>query len=115
MKLSLVGLLLLPSCGCHAFMVPRASRVGGNTVHGQSSIAADVPAVNGKGGVENVAWDCDDEANCVQVDACDENECRTSLDVRIHGTWYDLSGTYAKFSSIHFVLSDSQSFDFLIL
>jgi hypothetical protein len=38
------------------------------------------------------AWECDDEANCVQVDACDEEQCRTSLDVRIHGDWYDLSG-----------------------
>lgn len=37
-------------------------------------------------------WECDDEANCVQVDACNEEECRTSLDVRIHGEWYDLSG-----------------------
>jgi hypothetical protein len=37
-------------------------------------------------------WDCDDEANCVPVPACDEKECRTSLDVRIHNTWYDLSG-----------------------
>jgi len=38
------------------------------------------------------AWECDEEANCVQVDACDEKECRTSLDVRIHGEWYNLSG-----------------------
>lgn len=38
------------------------------------------------------AWECDEEANCVQIDACDENECRTTLDVRIHGEWYDLSG-----------------------
>ena len=38
------------------------------------------------------AWDCDEDANCVQVDACDEEVCRTSLDVRIHGEWYDLSG-----------------------
>jgi acyl-lipid Delta6-acetylenase / acyl-lipid (9-3)-desaturase len=37
-------------------------------------------------------WECDDEANCVEVPACDEEQCRTSLDVRIHGTWYDLSG-----------------------
>lgn len=37
-------------------------------------------------------WDCDEEANCVAVEACDEVECRTSLDVRIHGKWYDLSG-----------------------
>jgi len=37
-------------------------------------------------------WDCDEEANCVAVDACDDEVCRTSLDVRIHGEWYDLSG-----------------------
>lgn len=43
---------------------------------------------------EPTAWDCDNEANCVQVAACDEEKCRTSLDVRIHGTWYDLSGMY---------------------
>ena len=38
------------------------------------------------------AWECDEEANCVEVPACDEEKCRTSLDVRIHNTWYDLSG-----------------------
>lgn len=38
------------------------------------------------------AWDCDDEANCVLIEACDEQICRTTLDVRIHGEWYDLSG-----------------------
>lgn len=38
------------------------------------------------------AWDCDEDVNCVQVDACDEEICRTSLDIRIHGEWYDLSG-----------------------
>lgn len=37
-------------------------------------------------------WECDEEANCKEVPACDEESCRTSLDVRIHGTWYDLSG-----------------------
>ena len=39
-----------------------------------------------------IAWECDDNANCVAVSACDEVSCRTSLDVRIHGKWYDLSG-----------------------
>jgi hypothetical protein len=29
---------------------------------------------------------------CKEVPACDEEVCRTSLDVRIHGDWYDLSG-----------------------
>lgn len=38
------------------------------------------------------AWLCDDEAVCVEVPACDEQVCRTSLDVRIHNKWYDLSG-----------------------
>mmetsp|Transcript_18947 Transcript_18947/g.39219 ORF Transcript_18947/g.39219 Transcript_18947/m.39219 type:complete len:502 (-) Transcript_18947:67-1572(-) len=39
------------------------------------------------------AWDCTDDLEvCTQVPACDDQECRTSLDVRIHGKWYDLSG-----------------------
>lgn len=38
------------------------------------------------------AWECDEEAECVEVPACNEEECRTTLDVRIHGKWYDLSG-----------------------
>ena len=42
--------------------------------------------------IDKKAWDCDEDANCVQIDACDEEMCRTSLDVRIHGEWYDLSG-----------------------
>jgi len=38
------------------------------------------------------SWDCDEEATCVEIEACDEEDCRTSLDVRIHGDWYDLTG-----------------------
>ena len=38
------------------------------------------------------AWECDEEAECVEVPACNDEECRTTLDVRIHGKWYDLSG-----------------------
>ncbi|KAL9183870.1 hypothetical protein ACHAXT_004726 [Thalassiosira profunda] len=38
------------------------------------------------------AWECDEEAECVEVPVCDDEECRTTLDVRIHGDWYDLSG-----------------------
>ena len=37
-------------------------------------------------------WECDEEINCIEVDACSVESCRTSLDVRIHGVWYDLSG-----------------------
>ena len=49
--------------------------------------------VNG-GAVAPAGWECDAEANCVEVPACNDQVCRTSLDVRIHGQWYDLSGTY---------------------
>ena len=44
-------------------------------------------------------WECNEEAECVQVPECNDEECRTSLDVRIHGEWYDLTGT---FSSVYF-------------
>eukprot|EP00526_Cylindrotheca_closterium_P012820 CAMPEP_0113620828 /NCGR_PEP_ID=MMETSP0017_2-20120614/10624_1 /TAXON_ID=2856 /ORGANISM="Cylindrotheca closterium" /LENGTH=454 /DNA_ID=CAMNT_0000530521 /DNA_START=165 /DNA_END=1529 /DNA_ORIENTATION=+ /assembly_acc=CAM_ASM_000147 len=38
-------------------------------------------------------WECDDDlTECREVPACDEEQCRTSLDVRIHGDWYDLTG-----------------------
>ena len=37
-------------------------------------------------------WECDEDAQCVEVPACDDEGCRTSLDVRIHGEWYDLTG-----------------------
>jgi hypothetical protein len=42
---------------------------------------------------EQTVWECDDDlTECKEVPACDEEQCRTSLDVRIHGEWYDLSG-----------------------
>jgi hypothetical protein len=41
---------------------------------------------------ELTTWECDDDIQCVEVPACDEEGCRTSLDVRIHGEWYDLTG-----------------------
>ena len=38
-------------------------------------------------------WECDEDLNqCVEVPACDDEGCRTSLDVRIHGEWYDITG-----------------------
>lgn len=39
------------------------------------------------------SWECNEDAECVEVPQCNEEECRTSLDVRIHGEWYDLTGT----------------------
>ncbi|GKY91510.1 hypothetical protein MPSEU_000123200 [Mayamaea pseudoterrestris] len=60
---------------------PTASTTATNESHNNMSIMSNP-----------TAWDCDDDANCVQVSACDDQNCRTSLDVRIHNTWYDLSG-----------------------
>jgi hypothetical protein len=52
------------------------------------------PVVAGiNGNAQQTTWDCDEDVNCVEVPACDDKVCRTSLDVRIHNTWYDLSGT----------------------
>ena len=50
------------------------------------------PSANG----EATTWECNDDAECVEVPACDDEGCRTSLDVRIHGEWYDLTGKRAK-------------------
>lgn len=91
MKYPALIVALSISAQCSAFTTPHASRTSVSRF--QSSVAADIPVTNGKvKDIENVAWDCDEDANCVQVEACDDKECRTSLDVRIHGTWYDLSG-----------------------
>lgn len=58
----------------------------------QASTLSDPETTTTSSSSSTTGWDCDDEANCVAVDACDEEQCRTSLDVRIHGQWYDLSG-----------------------
>ena len=77
---------------------PISSRASSNllsTTRVQSTITANGDVAVGSASVSSTvpkAWDCDDEANCVQIDACDEEKCRTTLDVRIHGEWYDLSG-----------------------
>jgi hypothetical protein len=41
-----------------------------------------------------MAWNCTDdlEVFCELVPACDDEVCRISLNVRIHGKWYDLLG-----------------------
>jgi hypothetical protein len=48
--------------------------------------------------VEDVAsgWECNEEAECVKIPACDSEQCQTSLDVRIHNIWYDLSGMFVR-------------------
>jgi hypothetical protein len=48
------------------------------------------------------SWECNDNADCKEVPECDEEKCKTSLDVRIHGDWYDLTGTYFIFGTLRF-------------
>lgn len=43
-----------------------------------------------------MGWDCNDEVECTEVPICTEQECRTSLDVRYHNVWYDVSGWRSK-------------------
>lgn len=71
-----------------ALQQPRPSLSKLNAATLQQPPAPDVTGATGP-----VGWECDDEANCKEVPACDDEACRTSLDVRIHGSWYDLSGT----------------------
>lgn len=70
-----------------------AARRGGKPIQAATvdhrSIA---PSLKPNGPQEPTTWDCNDEAECVVVPACDDQQCRTSLDVRIHGEWYDLTG-----------------------
>jgi acyl-lipid Delta6-acetylenase / acyl-lipid (9-3)-desaturase len=63
-------------------IAPPPPRVANGTSTAGSSTSSDQPT----------AWECDEDAQCVLVPACDEEVCRTSLDVRIHNKWYDLSG-----------------------
>ena len=84
------SLILLTSVGAASAFTTPVSHARTKQVMRQLKSAVVAGDVNGAG--QPQAWDCDDEANCVQVDACDEEQCRTTLDVRIHGEWYDLSG-----------------------
>lgn len=79
-----------------AFQVPQRRIAVRQTLVSRSASVAEesVAVVNGESNSNQqaVAWECDEDANCVEVDACDQEQCRTSLDVRIHNQWYDLSG-----------------------
>lgn len=95
--LLLLSLLVLASSFCHGFTFhssPRARliRARPSSSNTRLQVSASTPLVSNNS-TEATAWECDEDANCVQVPACDEQECRTSLDVRIHNKWYDLSGT----------------------
>jgi hypothetical protein len=81
--------------GPNHFVAPvlSAARRGGKPIQAatvdHSSMA---PSLKPNVSQEPTTWDCNDDAECVVVPACDDQQCRTSLDVRIHGEWYDLTG-----------------------
>jgi hypothetical protein len=82
--------------GVTAF-VPSTSRLASVNSRRQASVVkattlVNTPTILDSASEAPMSWDCDDEANCVIVPACDEEVCRTSLDVRIHGEWFDLTG-----------------------
>jgi len=86
-KYNILALTLLSSTGTNAFTVPANSKLSRTLLH----VATTPENINGV--KEPTAWECDDDLiECKEVPACDELSCRTSLDVRIHGNWYDLSG-----------------------
>jgi hypothetical protein len=109
------GILLSSAVVTTAFVLPKSNgRVvipytAGTEITRTSLIAAtlDQPPTFNKNGtapglvVESHdamggSWECNDDAtDCKQVPECDEQglSCKTSLDVRIHGDWYDLTGT----------------------
>ena len=68
-------------------LVNRLARTSTNTWK-----AATIDDIAISGAKDLTTWECDEDAQCVEVPACDEETCRTSLDVRIHGEWYDLTG-----------------------
>ena len=43
-----------------------------------------------------MGWDCTDDVECTEVPLCTTQDCRTSLDVRYHNEWYDVSGWRSK-------------------
>mmetsp|Transcript_5602 Transcript_5602/g.13992 ORF Transcript_5602/g.13992 Transcript_5602/m.13992 type:complete len:504 (+) Transcript_5602:196-1707(+) len=94
---ALMGIALVGHASVSGFSTPnqRMAMPRMSTTARFSTIAEPSITANGATAEDSkmpTAWECDEEAECVEVPACDEVDCRTSLDVRIHGAWYDLSG-----------------------
>jgi cytochrome b involved in lipid metabolism len=97
MYLFQLAVALLIVADAHAFhpvsRVISYPTVSSSYIHRTSLFSTVAPVDSTSITVEQpTAWDCNEEALCVPVPACDDTACRTSLDVRIHGEWYDLSG-----------------------
>jgi hypothetical protein len=84
-------LLAMASTSTNAFVPARFANLQRSATLNPIKAATLEPLTVGKD--EPTTWECDDDlTECKEVLACDEEVCRTSLDVRIHGDWYDLSG-----------------------
>lgn len=88
------SLVLALSLGSNVegFATPRSIHATKPTVQTSLNVATTPNGVADAVSQAPKNWECDEEANCVEVEACNETECRTSLDVRIHNQWYNLSG-----------------------
>ena len=75
---------------CSQWRAATIDEVSTNTINGASK--------------DLTTWECNEDAECVEVPACDQEQCRTSLDVRIHGEWFDLTGPCLKFFVLYRVL-----------
>jgi hypothetical protein len=83
---------LLLASSSHGFTVLTPRIAPPPSISSLRSTTLAPPEVVSSNSTEMTAWECNEDAICVQVPACDDQICRTSLDVRIHGDWYDLSG-----------------------
>ena len=107
-RATLVALLAVSGRGISsigAFSPPSSRAAAATTQKNMVATAPPIPGTASGSGSSEVplGWECDDEANCVQVPACDDEGCRTSLDVRIHGEWYDLSGELAEITDDYLI------------
>jgi len=89
---ALVGIALVGSAS--AFTTPHQRIIATPSITSRFSSVVEAPTTNGATTKDEMptAFECNEEAECVEVPVCDEKECRTTLDVRIHNIWYDLSG-----------------------
>mmetsp|Transcript_27070 Transcript_27070/g.38106 ORF Transcript_27070/g.38106 Transcript_27070/m.38106 type:complete len:507 (-) Transcript_27070:406-1926(-) len=101
-RTALATAMLMSACSTHAFIAPSSLTSNikirtENSANSRLNVASvEPPVVNGRDtkgdGDVPMGWECDENMECKEVPLCDEDGCRTTLDVRIHGDWYDLSG-----------------------
>mmetsp|Transcript_27381 Transcript_27381/g.38544 ORF Transcript_27381/g.38544 Transcript_27381/m.38544 type:complete len:502 (+) Transcript_27381:68-1573(+) len=96
-RTALATAMFMSACSVHAFTVPSSLTSSKFRTNSKLNVASvEPPTINGKDTKEGdgvpMGWDCDENMECKEVPLCDDEGCRTTLDCRIHGEWYDLSG-----------------------